>query len=65
MLCLLCLWIHKDKKNKNILVFYLGCNEINVSILNVQDSLFEIKGTVRNIISHNLTEESFEAVTIK
>ncbi len=37
-----------NKKNKNILVFHMGSNETNVTILNLKHSIFEIKGTVRD-----------------
>ena len=37
-----------EKKNKNILIFHMGSNETNVTILNLKDSIFEFKGTVRD-----------------
>ena len=45
-----------DKKNKNILIFIMWSNETNVTILNLKDSIFEIKRTY-NLGGNILTEE--------
>ena len=51
--------LHNDKKKKNILVFNMRSNETNVTIVNLKDSIFEIKGTVRddNLGGNLITEE--------
>ena len=52
----------KEKKNKNILVFNMRSSETNVSIVNIKDSIFEIKGIVRD---DNLGGNSFNEELIK
>ena len=40
--------LHNEKKEKNILVFNMRSNETNVSIINLNNSIFEINGTIRD-----------------
>ena len=40
----------KKEKNKNILIFDLGAANCNVSIISLEDYLFEVKATNGNII---------------
>ena len=54
--------LYKDKKKKNILFFDVRSNETNVTFLNLQDSIFEIKGSVRD---DNLGGNSFNEELIK
>ena len=54
--------LYNDKKKKNILVFNMRSNETNVTIVNIKDSIFEIKGIVRD---DNLGGNSFNEELIK
>ena len=51
--------LHKYGKKKNILVFNMRSNETNVTIINLQDSIFNIIGTVKvdNLGGNILNEE--------
>ena len=40
--------LHNEKKEMNILVFNMRSNETNVSIVNLNNSIFEINGTIRD-----------------
>ena len=40
--------LHNEKKKMNILVFNMRSNETNVSIVNLNNSIFKINGTIRD-----------------